>query len=203
MIRDSHADSNGFYAVHSLYFDDYYNTCAFDNDMGYGKRYKWRIRYYNDDHSSLFLEKKEKLNNLCHKKSCRLSLEEYHDIVSGNVFDLLYRSEKSLLKEFCVDINTRFFTPKAIIDYHRKAYVEPISNVRITIDRYLSGSLATERFLSGDYLTVPLIDTEESVYEIKFDDILPSYIKWGAYDHNLQQTTFSKYYLCRSILERN
>ena len=203
MIRDSHADDNGFYAVHSLYFDDYYNSCAFDNDMGYGKRYKWRIRYYNDDCSSLFLEKKEKLNNLCHKKMCRLSLEEYKNIISGDIIEMIYQTEKNLLKEFCFDISTRLFTPKAIVDYYRKAYVEPISNVRITIDRNLCGSLDMDGFLSRDYLRVPLIENGDSVFEIKFDDILPDYIKWSAYNNTLQQMTFSKYYLCRSTLERN
>ena len=36
MDRDSHANENGKYEIHSLYFDDFQNTCARENMAGDG-----------------------------------------------------------------------------------------------------------------------------------------------------------------------
>lgn len=200
---DDHIKNNNKYIIHSLYFDDFSNTCAFDNDAGLGKRFKYRIRYYDDDKSYIILERKEKINNLGRKKSCRLTLEQYKDIVQGNISKVLWQTDNDLLKKFCVDVECKLFKPKVIIDYERTAYVEPITNVRITFDRNISGSREIDKFLDGGYTKYPLLKPDKHILEIKFDDILPSHIKQAAYIGSLQQTTFSKYYLSRSILERN
>lgn len=201
---DIHANkTNSKYIIHSLYFDDYTNSCLFDNDAGLGKRYKWRIRYYDNDLSYICLEKKIKFYGLCLKKSCKLSLNQLENILLGNIQNVLYSTDNSLLKEFCIDSITKLFKPKVIIDYERTAYVEPISNVRITFDRNISASLELDKFLSRDYIRYPLLNRNTHILEVKFDDILPSYIKQATHVENLKQTTFSKYYLSRKILERN
>lgn len=200
---DSHTNSSGKYLIHSLYFDDYTNSCMFDNDAGLGKRYKWRIRYYGDDLSYITLEKKEKLNSLCKKRSCKLTIGQFNDIINENISDVLWNTDDKLLKEFCIEVMTRRFRPKVIIDYERTAYVEPITNVRITFDKNISASLELDKFISGGYTRTPLLRKDRHILEVKFDDILPSYIKQAAYINSLKQTTFSKYYLSRSLLERN
>lgn len=200
---DEHASDDGKYTIKSLYFDDYNNTCIFDNDAGLGKRYKWRIRYYNNNPSKLSLERKEKNKGLCRKLSCPLTIDEYYKIVNGSAYDVLQNTEFDLLKKFCVDIVTKMFAPKVIIEYERTAYVEPISNVRITMDRNICASNQIDRFIDGTYTKTPLQESNTHVYEVKFDDILPSYIKQAAYTKTLKQITFSKYYLSRSFLERN
>ena len=202
LMLDKHSDSNNKYIIHSLYFDDYTNSCMFDNDAGLGKRYKWRIRYYNEDINFIVLEKKEKLNSLCRKKSCELSIEEFNMITSEKISDLFWISDKELLREFCLEIINRLFKPKVIIDYERTAYVEPTTNVRITFDRNISGSAEIEKFLEGGYTKYPLMEKNKHILEIKFDDILPSYIKQAANIAELKQTTFSKYYLSRKMIER-
>ena len=35
---DPHAGEDGRYTVRSLYFDDYWNSCYYDNENGIGKR---------------------------------------------------------------------------------------------------------------------------------------------------------------------
>ena len=57
MEGDSHT-SDGTYLVRSLYFDDRYNSCLMDNENSIDKRYKYRIRTYNNDLSTIHLEKK-------------------------------------------------------------------------------------------------------------------------------------------------
>ena len=193
--RDAHAGGDGRYGVHSLYFDDYANTCAVETEAGVSARFKYRIRYYDQKPDFLRLERKEKLNGGCHKLSCRITQEEFAKLCSGDVSDLLYDETRPLMRRFAADILSRGFSPRVIVDYERIAFVEPISNVRITLDLNIAVSKAYDRFLTGDYLNVPLLPKGRHVLEVKFDEILPGYIKQSVYECNLQQRSFSKYAL--------
>ena len=127
--------------------------------------------------SYLVLEKKEKKESRCHKKSCRITLEEYQKIISGKITDLVYDTKKELLKELASDMLRKGFIPKIIIDYERIAYVEEITNIRITFDMKISASYEIEKFIEGDYQKFYIQDSNYNVLEVKFDDILPSYLK--------------------------
>ena len=177
MNYDSHAGQNGNYQIHSIYFDDYKDTCARENIAGERKRFKYRIRYYNNASDKLWLEKKEKINNYCHKRKCPITLKEYWSIINGKPLEIFWDSSENLLKEFCTDIVTRHFVPKVIIDYEREAFQEIISNVRITLDYNISASDDIKQFLNGDYLKIPILEKKKHILEVKFDDVLPSYIK--------------------------
>ena len=201
MELDPHTPPGGRYLIHSLYFDDYKDTGVYTTDSGLSKRYKWRIRYYGNDLSYIVLEKKEKLEGRCHKKSCRLTLDEYNSIVNGDITDILYDTDKKLIKELAVDMLTKDYKPKVIVDYERIAYVEPITNVRITLDMKISASYELENFLNGDYLNYYVLPSGYNVLEVKFDDILPSYIRNVVESFGFKQTSFSKYYYCRKIID--
>lgn len=199
---DIHSNESNKYIIHSLYFDDYTNSCLFDNDAGLNRRYKWRIRYYNNDLTYICLERKEKLNGLCRKYGSKISLDQYLNIINNNISYVLWNTDDLLIKEFCIDILNKRFKPKVIIDYEREAYVEPITNVRITFDRNISASLELDKFIKGGYTRHPLLPVNRHILEVKFDDILPSHINQAVHVKDLQQTTFSKYYLSRKVLER-
>ncbi len=201
MELDDHAKEKGYYVIHSLYFDDYKDTSLYTTDSGLSKRYKWRIRYYDDDTSFIALEKKEKVDGMCHKKSCKLTIDEYNSIVDGNILDILYDTKKELIKELAVDILTKHYEPKVIIDYERIAYVEEISNVRITLDIKISASYDLDRFLERDYQQFYVQESKYNVLEVKFDYILPSYIRDIVESYSYNQTSFSKYNYGRKIID--
>lgn len=184
-----------------MYFDDHKSTNARENVAGEGKRFKYRIRYYEDDCSRLWLEKKEKQNSYCYKRKCAISMEEYRAILEGNVMAVFWKTEEGLLKEFCIDVITRRFVPRIIISYEREAFVELISNVRITLDYNISASEDMEHFLSGDYFKIPVLEKRKHVLEVKFDDVLPSYLKAILQTGILRQQSFSKYYLGRTAVQ--
>ena len=200
---DEHSSANNTYSVHSLYFDDYLNSCMNDNEAGLGTRIKWRIRYYDDNKNFIRLEKKEKKNGLCLKRSCQISHDDYQRIMNNDVESIVWDTDELLLKRFCLLIMKRVFKPKIVVDYERTAFVEPISNVRITFDKNISVSSDVGSFFDDNYLKYPILDKGNQIMEIKFDDILPNYIKKAAYISSLKQTTFSKYYLGRKRIERN
>ena len=93
------------------------------------------------------------------------------------------------------------YKPKVIIDYERIAYVEEITNVRITFDMKISASYDLEHFLDGDYEKFYINPNGVNLLEVKFDDILPSYIRRIVESYNFKQTTFSKYYYGRKIID--
>ena len=70
------------------------------------------------------------------------------------------------------------------------------STTYYTLDRHVRASRQTERFgttgISYDALTGP-----DAVLEVKYDEFLPAFLKQLLELNTLQQTSFSKYQLCR------
>ncbi len=200
MQLDMHTPKEGRYIIHSLYFDDYKNTSSYTTEAGLSKRFKWRIRYYGDNKNYISLEKKEKRESRCHKKSCQITIDEYQKIVSGNITDILYDTKKELIRELASDMLRFNYKPKIIIDYERIAFVEEITNVRITFDMKISASYEIQEFLTGNYQKYYILPNGISLLEVKFDDILPSYIRRIVESYNYKQTSFSKYYFGRKLI---
>lgn len=199
---DGFAFKHNQYCVHSLYFDDYKNTCAKDNAAGASDRYKWRIRYYDGPKPSLHLEYKHKYFGRTHKTICPITKNELRLILDGRPEEVIWKTRRQLTKRFCIAIMTKHFTPKTIIYYERTAFVEPIANIRITMDRNISTGNDFQNFLTGKYSKYPILGKDNHILEVKFDNILPGYVRNLIGSHNFKQTTFSKYYYGRKKLEQ-
>ena len=202
MEKDGHGDEDGRYAVHSVYFDDYTDRCARENEAGISERFKYRIRYYGNDLQTLRLERKEKTQGRCHKETARITAGQYEKLMHADAGDLFFETEDPLVRRFCAHIMTAHFTPKVIIDYERTAFIEPLTNVRITIDKNISASYDFEHFLDGDFMRFPLQKADVHVLEVKFDEILPGYLKNIVTKREFIHSAFSKYYLGRRILQK-
>jgi hypothetical protein len=200
LVKDSHSNSEGIYVVRNLYFDDYYDTCARKTEAGDYKRFKWRIRYYDNNPSNIRLELKEKLYGRCHKESCALSIDEYSSILKGDT-SIVWSTNKMLLKRLCIDMMNKCFKPVMIVEYEREAYVDTTLNIRITFDKNISVSYEIDKFLTMDYIRLPIQGVGSYVLEVKFDDILPSYIKQILDSDPKTQISFSKYYNGRKAME--
>lgn len=194
--HDKHSGDKGVYIVTSLYFDDLRNSCAMAVNAGASKRFKYRLRYYNNDISTLHLELKEKVYGRCHKSSCAISMEQFNIMMNGDIWDLFWDTNDNLLKKFCIDVVTKGFKPKVITEYEREAFVEPNLNIRVTIDRNIFASSDLENFLEGDYQDKQFLQSKGMhVLEVKFDEILPKYIHQLTNMIGIIQTSFSKYYI--------
>ncbi len=198
---DKHTPQRGRYVVHSLYFDDYKDSSVYSSYAKLSKRYKWRIRYYDNDLDYLVLEKKTKLESRCHKDSIRLTIDEYNTIINNNILDIVYDTKKKILKELAKDILIYNYKPKVIVDYERIAYIEEITNIRITFDMKISASYEIDNFLEGNYTKYYIMPSNKNLLEVKFDDILPSHIRNIIESYGFIQTGFSKYYYSRKIID--
>ena len=199
MDSDPHAGADGYYRVHSLYFDNIDNTCARENIAGERLRFKYRIRFYDIYDGTLFLERKEKFNSLCHKDSCIISEDELSALIDGGYGALMWNKDRSLLSRFATDIAREHFTPKSVVDYERCALTEPVTNVRITFDRNVFVSAQTTGFITGDYDCIPAIDESREILEVKFDDVLPGYLTRVLRTGRMDQQAYSKYYNSRIL----
>ena len=195
MQLDSHVFENGVYNICSLYFDDYYNRCFYENLSGVDPREKYRIRIYNHDLSRISLECKRKEHGKTLKTSCLITEDECKSLMSG--LTDINPNAPPVMAKFQNEIRTKGMRPAIIVEYERIPYVYRTGNVRITLDTNLSSSSDTTEFLCGKISRRPVMPVGMQLLEVKYDEFLPDYIYHALQLENLQQTSFSKYYLCR------
>jgi len=119
------------------------------------------------------------------------------DILSGNV--KTNNSYNPLLNEFIIKIKTELLKPIICIEYDRIPYVYKLGNVRITLDyniRY------TDKYND-------LFNSEKKVYylkdkilEVKYNELIPDFIRFRLELNHLEQTSFSKFNNCIDSLNR-
>ena len=188
--RDYHADSAGLYVVKSLYFDNCYDKAMLEKIAGYEKREKFRIRYYNNDTGFIRLEKKSKINGLCLKRSCMLTMDQVQRILNQD-FSWMKDSREELIRELWAKMQYQLLRPKNIVTYTREAYIYAPGNVRVTIDSDIRGSSNVDRFLDNDHIGLKLFS--KSIVEVKWDEFLPQIIRDAVQLSNVKSSSFSKY----------
>lgn len=186
----------GCYHIRSLYFDTWDLRYFYENENGKDPREKWRIRMYDANADFLRLECKRKEKGMTQKKSCVIQKEEVAAIIQGTwVPDLPQVPE--LQREFYIKMHTIGLLPSVIVEYERVPFVYDIGNVRITFDKYLRGSKEFDKFFEKDLPLTPVPLEGKQILEVKFDELLPDYVKDGLQLGKLVKTACSKYYLCK------
>lgn len=197
MQRDPHQDGP-FYAIKSLYFDDWRDTALSENEAGTDRREKFRIRYYGDDPSKLRLEIKSRLRGKTKKDSCPLPKEIAEAIRLGET-PLPGPAYHPVLNRLLIEMQTTLLKPRLIVDYERSAWVLEDGNVRVTFDRNISCSEELDGFWTNSYERVPVLEPGLHVLEVKYDELLPDYVSRAIEPEALTWCAFSKYYLGRQI----
>lgn len=194
--KDLHAKQAGVYSVRSLYFDDYENRCFCENENGTDPREKFRIRIYNHSTEKITLECKRKERGKTYKTSCPLTIEQTQMLMQGKVLPNI-GEQPPLLQKLTLQMLTAQMRPVVIVEYDRIPYVYQLGNVRITLDTNICSSSAVTEFLEPKVPKRPVMPLGQQLLEVKFDEYLPDFIHHNLQLHSLQQTAFSKYYLCR------
>lgn len=197
-MKDRHAGENGTYTVKSVYFDDYYDSCYYENIDGVNEREKMRIRTYNNDMSHISLECKSKKNGKNHKTSCRLTSEQCEAILNGNY--ILKEEDPPVLRKLMLQASTRMMRPKVIVQYNRTPYTYQAGNVRITFDRNISAGGDVLKFGDEELHVQPVMPSGYHILEVKYDEFLPDFIRSEMQIEGLQHTAFSKYAICRRTI---
>ena len=194
--QDSHAGPTGSYSIRSLYFDDYHNRCYYENENGTDPREKFRIRIYNHSAERITLECKRKERGKTLKTSCPLTLEQTKMLMQGKPLPNIAQ-QHPVLQKLTMQMLTRQMRPVVIVEYDRIPYVYKNGNVRITLDTNIVSSSAVGCFLDEAIPKRPVMPAGQQLLEVKYDEYLPDFIYHNLQLQNLQQTAFSKYYICR------
>lgn len=187
--------ADGRYLIRSLYFDNISDKALREKLDGVNRREKFRIRYYNGNTDQIHLEKKSKWNGLGTKDRTLLTADEAQRIVDGDL-SWMIGSDRPLVQELHVKMNSQGLRPKTIVDYTREPFVYAPGNVRVTLDYNIRTGLLCTDFLNTDCITIPA-GAGETILEVKWDEYLPSVIRDAVQLGSRQLSAFSKYAACR------
>ena len=187
--------TDGRYLIRSLYFDNISDKALREKLDGVNRREKFRIRYYNGNTDQIHLEKKSKWNGLGTKDRTLLTADEAQRIVDGDL-SWMIGSDRPLVQELYVKMNSQGLRPKTIVDYTREPFVYAPGNVRVTLDYNIRTGLLCTDFLNPDCITIPA-GAGETILEVKWDEYLPSVIRDAVQLGSRQLSALSKYAACR------
>lgn len=198
--RDKHADENGEYHIRSLYFDSIFDDALHEKVAGTQNRNKYRIRIYNCSDSFIRMECKSKYGNYIAKRQAVISRDLCEQLKTGDPSGL-ENTSSGLLREVFREMRLNLLRPVVIVDYVREAYLHPVEDVRITFDKQLRTGLFSFDLFNPNLPTVPPLQADQVILEVKFNNHLPAYLKevlslaagWS------QRSAISKYTLCRQF----
>ena len=188
------------YHIRSLYFDTAGDRMYHESLNGVNKRIKYRLRFYNMDTGFFRMERKDSVRNMKQKYSARVGIDTATALIDNKYPE---DTDDKVLNEIYVLSKTEGLHPAAIVDYRRTAFTHPIGNVRITLDRDIACTSRTGEFLDKHALLYPVMPPGRHVLEVKYDNILPGYIKAVIDAGNLERVSFSKYAYARCVIEGN
>jgi len=186
-----------YYTISSIYFDTYNKTSYNQVKNGISERWKYRIRFYNYDESYIILEKKYKINGLTNKTSVKITREMLDQILKHKV--KTDKSNHPLLNEFIVKMKTELLRPVICIEYDRIPYVYKLGNVRITLDYNIRYTNKYNNLFNGNKRVYYL---KEKILEVKYNELIPDFIRYRLELNHLEITSFSKFNNCLDSLNR-
>lgn len=190
------------YSIRSVYFDTYGDECFYGNAEGVDRRNKYRIRIYDNSARKIHFEIKQKQNGYIRKESFELQQEECEKLLEGKTLDVTVQND-SVRNRVMLQQQLKMLRPVLIVDYERSAYICSIGNVRITFDRNIAASTSVRDFFEKKIPMIPVLQPHVHLLEVKYDEVLPDYIAQALNLGNLQQISFSKYYLGRQVVDTN
>jgi hypothetical protein len=115
-------------------------------------------------------------------------------------YSALAQMEEPLARRLYLRLMNGGYRPKVVIEYHRMAYLYPVSNTRITFDSRICASYAAASFLNAQPPTAPVTPCDMGVLEVKYDHFLVGLLKEVLAPVDAQASAHSKYALSRFLL---
>jgi hypothetical protein len=193
------------YEVHSIYLDSadlltYWATVHCEK-----KRFKLRVRYYDDHKSPLFFEIKRRENECVLKQRAVVHRKAGPELLAGRLpgpEDLVANNPKHLaaLQRFCYLMQRLNARLTVHVGYSREAWVSKQNNsIRLTIDREVRGEPRYQPIFKTSMANPIYPFGDQTVLELKFTDRFPEWFAHLVRHFNLTQCGVPKY--CGSIAE--
>lgn len=191
-------NNDNSYLIRSLYFDNENSDAYYEKMDGVEYRKKYRIRIYNFDDKFIRLECKYKHNNMTSKDQILIDKELCSKIIDGKI-DEIDLTKDNLLRQFALDYRLNRLEPSIIVDYNRVAFTYHVSEVRITFDSQIKSGMYNYNLFDKNATTYSVIDDNQMVLEVKFNEILPESIALILQTVPTFRQAFSKFAACRNI----
>lgn len=198
MRRDPHAGPTGRYTIRSLYFDNQTFTAFHDKAAGVDNRIKYRIRCYDHDTSFIRLERKEKRGELTRKTGQTITLRDAMALQccdAGGCPDHAQGLTAELIRQCGSGM-----VPRVLVDYDRTPFVCNSGNTRITLDENLRTRPYCADLLASEHAMIPVLEPDQVILEVKFDDFLPGYLSDVLADIPKVPMAISKFAMCLNLI---
>lgn len=199
MQRDPHAGADGRYIIRSLYFDDPRHTAFLEKVDGVDDRTKYRIRCYNYDASAFHLERKEKKGNLTRKTGQVITARDAMALQHRDILGCPDTPE-GLTEELRLLCSTGSLRPMVLVDYDRTPFICASGNTRITLDENLRTRPYCADICASTQALIPVLEPEEVILEVKFDDFLPGHLSAALADIPKDPMAISKFAMCMNLM---
>ena len=200
MRPDINAGPDGCYRVRSLYFDTADYMAYGQKIAGEAERHKLRIRAYGDDPSQtslVRLEVKSRYVSFIYKVVVDISRQEYQDIEDAfkqrRMPSMNIWADKSTSTEFLRLKQQYNFEARILLQYRRQAYESnELNRVRVNFDDELIATRDLD-VLGSMPGARSLLRYGHSIFEIKVDNVLPTWLHQLISKYDLQNQAFSKF----------
>lgn len=198
MTPDPNMGPKDEYFIRSLYFDSMDNVDHESKMAGIENRKKIRLRIYGTDTDKVKLEVKNRFNSYMLKESLVISRNDANEIINCN-YNVLDKYENDVARKVRNIMSDELYSPKVIVDYEREAFVYPEHNVRVTFDKNIRAAFS-DRLFDPELGMIPIIREPVMVLEVKYDQMLPEYIKNVISTARILNSSVSKYCMAREML---
>ena len=199
MQYDRNAGPTGQYTIRSLYFDDLAYSAFDEKVSGVDNRTKYRIRCYNYEDKIFKLEKKEKKGHLTRKTAQTVSKAD----VLAMQQDPRQRCPENpgvLTEELRLSCVGKGNRPVVLVDYDRTPFVSVYGKTRITLDETLRTIPYTADIFAPAAPAVPVLEPDQVILEVKFDDFLPGHLAAALADIPKAPMAISKFAMCLNLV---
>lgn len=197
--QDQYGNESGDYWIRSLYLDTPYNKDYDEKMIGSLNRKKIRLRIYDVQTDQVKLEIKNRYNQYMLKESLVINKEEALHLMEGKINFLLTNRNTTAMKLYYL-MHEDYYRPKVIVDYEREAYTCPMYSIRITFDKNVRCSHDCHNFFNSNLPTVGVLEQGQVILEIKYDQMLPKWIRKALSSVIGNRSSISKYCLARAII---
>ena len=199
MQYDRHAGPTGQYTIRSLYFDDLAYSAFDEKVSGVDNRTKYRIRCYNYGDAIFKLEKKEKKGHLTRKTAQTVSKADVLAMQS-DPRERCPENPGALTEELRLSCVGKGNRPVVLVDYDRTPFVSVYGNTRITLDENLRTIPYTADIFAPAKPAVPVMEADQVILEVKFDDFLPGHLAAALADIPKAPMAISNFAMCLNLV---
>ena len=198
MPIDIHCKSLHEYWIRSLYFDTLTNSDFHDKIMGIKKRKKIRLRIYDVAQDQVKLEIKHKSDRYIYKETTMIGRQTAKELIIGDR-EVLLEKDDSIRNKVYYLMSTDYYRPVIMVDYEREAYMYPFQHIRLTFDKNIRANMVDFDIFNQNQQMVPVLNDHLIILEVKYNHMLPYWIKAALSGLNAVNSAISKYCLSRVL----